>query len=152
MPSPSKTATLLTTGLLAAMAVTAGCGSTSSNNQAANPTTDTAVKTVAEKAVAKVKASSSSQIVNVSSPPNQIAFAQKTLSAKAGTVTFNYSNPGQIPHNFVILDQSGSPIDPTMPVFAGGKKSIAVDLKPGTYKFICQPHQAAGMVGELKVS
>ncbi len=149
---PSKTTTLLTTGLVAAMAVTAGCGSTSSNNQAANPTTETAAKTVAEKAAATAKAPSGGQTVSVSSPPNQIAFAQKALTAKAGTVTFNYSNPGQIPHNFVILDQSGNPIDPVMPVFAGGKKSITVDLKPGTYKFICQPHQAAGMVGELKVS
>lgn len=149
---PTKSTTLLITGLVAAAAVSAGCGSTSSNNDAANPPTETTAKTVAEKAVTKAKASASTQTVNVATPENQLVFNPKSLTAKAGTITFDYSNPGQLGHNFVILDASGAPIDPVMPVFSAGKKSITVDLKAGTYKFICQPHEAAGMVGELKVS
>ncbi len=147
----TKTRTLLVTGLFAAMAVTAGCGSTSSNNEAANPNTETTAKTVAEKAVAKAKAAS--QTVMVASPASgQLQFEPKNLTAKAGVVKFDYDNPSQVPHNFVILDESGTPFEPVMPVFSAGKKSITVELKAGTYKFICQPHEAAGMVGELKVS
>jgi len=144
-----KTTTLLATGLVTAAAVTAGCGSTSSNNEAANPTTDSAAKTVAAKAVTKA----ASETINVASPASgQLVFEPKALSAKAGVVKFVYDNKAQVPHNFVVLDQSGTAFEPTMPVFTAGTKSVTLELKPGTYKFICQPHEAAGMVGELKVS
>jgi plastocyanin len=146
---PRKTTTMLATGLVAAMAVTAGCGSTSSNNDAANPTTETKATTAAAKAVTKA----ASQTIAVASPASgQLQFEPKALTAKAGVVKFVYDNKAQVPHNFVVLDQSGAPFEPTMPVFAAGTKSVTIELKAGTYKFICQPHEAAGMVGELKVS
>jgi uncharacterized cupredoxin-like copper-binding protein len=71
----------------------------------------------------------------------------------AGKVRFNVTNEGKFNHNYVIMDGS-SEIGRT-PNFgsADGPKVLEVDLKPGTYKILCDimGHPEQGMMGELTV-
>jgi uncharacterized cupredoxin-like copper-binding protein len=51
-----------------------------------------------------------------------------------------------------IESSSGAKVGAT-PTFSGGSKSLALNLKPGTYKFFCSVpgHRQAGMEGTLTV-
>jgi uncharacterized cupredoxin-like copper-binding protein len=80
-------------------------------------------------------------------------FTPPKLTAKAGTVTFTLDNPtsNQAPHAIAIegngVDKDGTTVQP------GGKSTVTVDLKPGTYEFYCpvDGHRQAGMEGTLTV-
>jgi plastocyanin len=85
-------------------------------------------------------------------PAGQLAYEPKQLSAKAGKVTIDFANASPIEHD-VAVAQGSSTLGQT-PVFAGGTKTLALSLKPGTYKFFCTVpgHRQAGMEGTLTVS
>ena len=71
--------------------------------------------------------------------------AVKTL--KAGTYTFNISDKSNI-HNFHL---SGPGVNKKTSVSGTGSSTWTVNLKSGTYKFVCDPH-ATIMNGSFKVS
>ena len=83
----------------------------------------------------------------------QLMFSSNSLHASAGKVTIDFTNMAPETHNFTLADASGKVLGAT-PTFTGGSKSLAVDLKPGTYTFYCSVpgHEAAGMKGTLVVS
>jgi plastocyanin len=85
-------------------------------------------------------------------PAGQLAYTTKSLSAKAGKVTIDFSNSSPVEHDVAIAQ--GSTVAGQTPVFTGGSKTLTVTLKPGTYNFYCTVpgHRAAGMEGTLKVS
>jgi plastocyanin len=85
-------------------------------------------------------------------PAGQLAYTTKSLSAKAGKVTIDFSNASPVEHDVAIAQ--GSTVAGQTPVFTGGSKTVTVTLKPGTYDFYCTVpgHRAAGMEGTLKVS
>jgi plastocyanin len=85
-------------------------------------------------------------------PGGQLAYDQKTLSAKAGTVTITMSNTSPVEHNVTIAQ--GSTVLGATPSFVGGSKTVRLTLKPGTYTFYCSVpgHRQAGMEGTLTVS
>ncbi len=85
-------------------------------------------------------------------PAGQLAYTTKSLSAKAGKVTIDFSNASPVEHDVAIAQ--GSTVAGQTPVFTGGTKTLTVTLKPGTYKFFCTVpgHRAAGMEGTLTVS
>ncbi len=89
--------------------------------------------------------------VEVSSPEDgSLKFDQADLTAKAGKVTFKYTNPSQVPHAF---DLEGSGVDEETETITASDASITVDLKPGTYTYYCPvgQHRQAGMEGTLTV-
>jgi plastocyanin len=85
-------------------------------------------------------------------PTGQLRFVQKTLSAKAGKVTFDFTNPSPLPHNFAIKG-NGVKAGPSATIFGGKTASLTVTLKPGTYEYYCAVpgHEQAGMKGTLTV-
>jgi plastocyanin len=85
-------------------------------------------------------------------PAGQLAYTTKSLSAKAGKVTIDFSNASPVEHDVAIAQ--GSTVAGQTPVFTGGSKTLTVTLKPGTYNFYCTVpgHRAAGMEGTLTVS
>jgi plastocyanin len=93
------------------------------------------------------------QTVPVSADPTgQLKFNTTSLTAKAGSDTFAFTNQAPIAHDFTIESSGGQKVAAT-PVFTGGTKSVTATLKPGTYKFLCTVpgHAAAGMEGTLTV-
>jgi plastocyanin len=81
----------------------------------------------------------------------QLKFDKAKLSAKAGNVTITMDNPSPVQHAIGVkgngVDKDGSPVG------MGGKSTVTVALKPGTYEFYCpvDGHAAAGMKGTLTV-
>lgn len=92
-------------------------------------------------------------ITDAADPSGQLKFTSSTLTAKAGKATIKFTNMSQLPHNMTIVTSSGSKVGAT-PTFAGGTKTLSVDLKPGKYTFYCSVpgHREAGMQGTLTVS
>jgi plastocyanin len=85
-------------------------------------------------------------------PAGQLAYTTKSLSAKAGKVTIDFSNASPVEHDVAIAQ--GSTVAGQTPVFTGGSKTLTLTLKPGAYTFYCTVpgHRAAGMEGTLTVS
>ncbi len=131
-------------GALASLSLAAcGGGGGSSSTTAATSTTPAAGGGGGGKATT----------VAVSSPAGSaLAFDQKSLTAKPGSVTFNYTNPQAIGHNFCIKDSSGQQVGCTG-VIAQSSGNADVSLKAGSYTFYCSVdgHEAAGMKGTLTV-
>jgi plastocyanin len=85
-------------------------------------------------------------------PAGNLKFNTTSLSAKAGKVSINFANMASIGHNVTVASSSGTVVGAT-PTFEGGSKTLALNLKPGTYKFYCSVpgHRQAGMEGTLTV-
>jgi plastocyanin len=135
---------------------------------ASTPTTSTPAKTTtAKKAPAKKEtpkattgtpappsspAAAATTLKLAANPAGQLAYTTKSLSAKAGKVTIDFSNASPVEHDVAIAQ--GSTVAGQTPVFTGGSKTMTVTLKAGTYNFYCTVpgHRAAGMEGTLTVS
>ena len=74
---------------------------------------------------------------------------KKVTALKSGKVTFVVSDKASI-HNFALDGPNGFAKKLTDVSFKG-TKTITLTLKPGTYKFYCEPHESS-MFGNFKVS
>ena len=85
-------------------------------------------------------------------PSGQLKFDTSSLSAKAGNVTIAFDNPASIGHDVAVEDSSGKQLGVT-DVITQSNADLKLNLKPGTYKFLCTVpgHAAAGMQGTLTV-
>jgi plastocyanin len=85
-------------------------------------------------------------------PGGQLSYDTKQLAAKAGKVTITMTNMSPIEHDVAIA--KGSTVLGATPTFHGGRKTLTLNLKPGTYTFYCTVpgHRQAGMEGTLTVS
>ena len=91
--------------------------------------------------------------VDVSTPSgSDLAFDQKDLSAKAGSVTIDFDNQQPLQHDVKVEDSSGQELGGT-DLVSSGTATATVDLQPGTYTFFCSVpgHREAGMEGTLTV-
>jgi plastocyanin len=91
--------------------------------------------------------------VDVSTPSGtDLAFDQKDVSAKAGTVTIDFDNKQAIPHDVTVEDSSGMQLGGT-DLVSSGTANATVDLQSGSYTFFCSVpgHREAGMEGTLTV-
>jgi plastocyanin len=91
-----------------------------------------------------------STVALAADPGGALKFDKTKLDAKAGSVTIDFTNDASIPHAVAV---KGNGIDKDGKTVSGGKNSLTVDLKPGTYEFYCPVpgHEAAGMKGTLTV-
>lgn len=83
---------------------------------------------------------------------SDLAFKEKSATAKAGEVTIDFTNPQAIPHNVYIEDAAGEDVAETETI-SEGSASTKAELEPGTYTFFCDipGHREAGMEGTLTV-
>jgi plastocyanin len=145
----------LAVGLL----VFAGCGSSSSSSSsaasapAAPATTATETTSSATSSTpATAPASASSNLSLEANPEGQLKYNTTSLTAKAGKVSIAFANMSPVGHNVTVASSSGAVVGAT-PTFQGGNKTLALNLKPGVYKFYCSVpgHRQAGMEGTLTV-
>ena len=80
---------------------------------------------------------------------SEFKIVTSTTTFKAGQITFQAKNVGQIPHDLAIKGTS----DKTNLIQPGGSATLSVNLKPGKYLLYCTVpgHEAAGMKGTLTV-
>jgi plastocyanin len=85
---------------------------------------------------------------------NEFSFQPNSLKAKSGKTTLCLVDTGNVAHDIVITDSSGTTLAKSGLVQAGDTATFTFDLKPGTYPFYCDVpgHKASGMTGSLTVS
>ena len=91
--------------------------------------------------------------VAISTPGGStLAYDQKSVSAKAGSVTINFDNKEALQHDVAVADSSGKVLGQT-DLVSSGTANATVNLQPGTYTFYCTVpgHREAGMEGTLTV-
>jgi uncharacterized cupredoxin-like copper-binding protein len=145
--------------VVATVAALAGCGSSSnssSSSAAQAPTTSsaTAAAPTTSSATSTTAAPTGASTVSLeANKEGQLEYNTKSLTAKAGKVTVDFSNPAPLAHDVTIESSSGASVGAT-PTFTGGSKNLTVTLKAGTYKFFCSVpgHRQAGMEGTLTVN
>ena len=83
----------------------------------------------------------------------ELAYATEQVSAKAGPVTIEFTNPQELSHDVVVEDAQGKTVGKTALLSNGSTTAKLGDLKPGTYTFYCSVpgHREAGMEGTLTV-
>jgi uncharacterized cupredoxin-like copper-binding protein len=97
-------------------------------------------------------ASAGTPLALAADPTGNLRFDKKTLSAKAGKVTIDFTNKSQLGHD-VVVAKGATKIGGT-PIITNSKASLKVNLKPGQYVFYCSVpgHRQAGMQGTLTVT
>ncbi|HEY8467736.1 MAG TPA: plastocyanin/azurin family copper-binding protein [Solirubrobacterales bacterium] len=93
------------------------------------------------------------ETIELTSPEDgSLVFDPEALEAAAGSVTIDYTNPSDVPHN-VALEVEGETVAEGDVVTGGDVSSVSYELEPGTYVFYCSVpgHREAGMEGELRV-
>src|SRR3954465_4444572 len=111
----------------------AACGSSSSNDNS----TTAAPTPASTPPGAGGTASAGGSTVDISTPSgSDLAFDQKDVSAKSGTVTIDFDNKQPIPHDAKVEDSSGQELGGTE-LTSSGTTTGTVDLQPGTYTFFC---------------
>jgi uncharacterized cupredoxin-like copper-binding protein len=135
---------LLFVGMLAAVEIFGKEGGEAKAEGTATTQTTTAAATT------RATTQEQAQKVDVSETEFKIKLA--TASVKAGQVSFDVTNDGDIPHNLVVkgngVDESSKNLN------SGESDDVTVDLKPGTYDLYCSipGHKQAGMDLKLTVS
>jgi plastocyanin len=132
------------TALVLATALLAGCGG-GDDEEAQPAATSEATQEPAS------GGGGGGETVKVSAPADgSLKFDQASLTAKAGTVTFDFSNPSAVPHAFEV---EGKGVEDETDTITESNASVTVDLKPGTYDYYCPVagHRQAGMEGKLTV-
>jgi plastocyanin len=145
---------------VAALVVLAGCGSSSSSSSsssAAAPATSTPAETTSSTSSTPASggtsaAGASSKVSLEANREGALEYNTKSLTAKAGKVSIDFTNMSSLMHNVTVESSSGQKLGET-PTFSGGAKTLTLSLKPGTYKFFCSVpgHRQAGMEGTLTV-
>jgi plastocyanin len=140
---------------ITAVALAACGGSSSSSSSSSAPASSSATSTSSSAPASSAAAGGGGgTITEAADPGGQLKFTKATLSAKAGSVSIDFTNSSSLPHNLTIQQGTSGPNVGATPTFAGGKKTLVVKLKPGTYTFYCSVpgHRQAGMQGTLTVS
>jgi plastocyanin len=133
----------LVTGLLLAAAIgLAACGGDDNNDSASSN---------APTPAAPAPSSGGQTLALAADPNGQLAYDKKSLTAKAGQVTIDFTNDSQLPHNVTI--EKGEDEEGSTDTIQQSKTSKSFNLKAGTYSFYCSVgnHEEAGMKGTLTV-
>jgi plastocyanin len=147
MTRPMSVLSALVVGV--GLVVLAACGSSSSTTS----TSPTTTKTSTPATTAPAATSGAGQHLSLeANPEGQLKYTTTSLTARAGTVSIDFTNKAPLSHNLTVASSSGEVLGAT-PTFTGASKTLSLTLKPGTYKFYCTVpgHRAAGMEGTLTV-
>ncbi len=140
----------------------AACGSSSSSSSESTATETTSGTAESGESAggpgapsgeAEGKSAGSSSTIDFEADPNgSLAFTSKKMTAKAGSVTVDFTNPQPLMHDVAIENSSGETVAQTNTI-AEGSDSTTANLKPGTYHYYCTVpgHREAGMEGVLVV-
>jgi plastocyanin len=146
MATIPRPAVLLATGAIALVPL-AGCG----DDDNSDSTTEESASTAATTESTAAAGGGGAETIDVSETDFALSPANPTV--KAGEVTFNATNDGQVTHSLEIEgpgEESELPAD----LAPGESGSVTVDLsKPGTYEWYCpiDDHKGMGMEGEITV-
>lgn len=160
MRTRTRRTTAVTALVLAAVIALAACGGdddSSSSDSGGAYATSSSETTAAQATTATTTAAGSGGTTTLdlkAEPDGALAFDTDTLTAKAGKVTLDLTNPEDagIPHAIAIegqgVDEDGQVAQP------GGSSTVTATLKPGTYVFYCPVagHREGGMKGTLTVN
>ena len=149
---PTRTARRAAPLVLAlGIGLVSGC----SSDEAATGTTDAAPSSSAEASTSataptsaapssSAPAEAESETVSVTEGEMFIELSEDSLSA--GTYTFEVTNTGDMPHDFVI-EAAGNDVAGTEVLQPGESTTLEFELTPGDYVFYCSvgAHRAAGM-------
>jgi plastocyanin len=145
----------LAAAITAALALSAcgSSGSSSSSSSSAAPSSSTTSAAATSSASAGASAGGAGAVSIAADPSGKLAFTKKTLTAKAGTVTIDFTNKAPLNHNFTLQKGTNGAVVGATPTFDGGSKTLSVKLTPGTYTYFCTipGHRMAGMQGTLTV-
>ena len=80
-------------------------------------------------------------------------YEQKSVTAKPGKVTIDFTNKSPLGHDVVLINSANKILGQT-PVIDHKSASFTVTLTAGKYTYYCSVpgHRQAGMVGTLTVS
>jgi plastocyanin len=94
-----------------------------------------------------------STVAVAADPSGALAYVQKTLTAPAGSDTFQFTNDSPVPHNLTFEKAGTANQLGATKTFASGSASLTLTLAKGTYSYYCSVpgHEAAGMKGTLTV-
>lgn len=97
------------------------------------------------------KAGGATTTLKLAASPDAIAYDTTDLSAEAGEVTIDFTNPSALQHD-VAVEKDGEEIAKTDTI-SEGEDSLSTELEPGSYTFLCTVpgHAEAGMEGTLTV-
>jgi plastocyanin len=141
-----RASTVMAVAALAVLGL-AACGGGGDNNN------DTTAAATPPATTATTGGGGGGSTVDISTPSGtDLAFDQKDVSAKAGTVTIDFDNKQAIPHDVTVEDSSGMQLGGT-DLVSSGTANATVDLQSGSYTFFCSVpgHREAGMEGTLTV-
>jgi uncharacterized cupredoxin-like copper-binding protein len=140
--------------VLAALAfAAAGCGGgddDSGGSSSSDTSSSTSSNTTDSTSSGGAAAGGSSSVALSAPASGALQFNTKSINAKAGKVTINFSNPSQVPH---AVEVEGNGIEKKTSTVTNGSETLTVDLKKGKYEFYCpvDGHRQAGMEGTLTV-
>jgi len=142
--------------LAAGLLALSGCGSSSSttSSSASTPVTTASPATSSTASPKAPAGAAAGQALSLAAnSEGELKYNTKTLSAKAGNVSIDFTNMAPLAHNVTVESSSGKVLGAT-PTFQGGSKTLSLNLKAGTYKFFCSVpgHRMAGMEGTLTVN
>jgi plastocyanin len=139
---------LLLVCVVAALGV-AGCGGDDDGGSTDTAATTTETTTPGE---GTTGAGGGGGVIRVEADPGgDLAFVQKSLTAKPGRNTIEFANGSSLPHD-VKIEQDGEEIGGTK-VVTDGNAEATVNLDAGEYTYFCSVpgHRQAGMEGDLTV-
>ena len=130
----------------------AGCGSDNNNDNssASTPASTPAAPTTSTSATSTPAAAGGG---TVALGESEFKITPKDATAKAGKVTIDVKNDGQIVHNLNV-EGNGIAEKKTADLQPGSSGKLTVNLKPGKYEMYCSidGHRASGMEGTITVS
>ena len=137
-----------------AVLLVAGCGSSkkTSSTQAAPPSTQPTTAPSTTPSGGAPAGGGGATLKLSADPGGMLKFDKSSLSAKAGKVTLDMTNPSSVPHAIAVKGSGVKQVGPTATT-QGSSSSVSIKLKPGTYEFYCpvDGHEQAGMKGTLTV-
>jgi plastocyanin len=130
----------------------AACGGDDEEPAATPAATEAATEapTEAPTEAATEESAGGAKLAIAADPDGAIKFTETELTADAGQVEIDFSNPSQVPHAVDIEGVDGAV---TETVTGTDAPPITVDLQPGEYTFYCPvgDHRQKGMEGKLTV-